>query len=45
VGEGDGESCGVLWGGGPPFIGARGGCRAAIMASIGGEMGGGVKVI
>jgi hypothetical protein len=42
-GEGHGEWCGVLRGGGSPFIGARGGCRAAIMAGIGGEMGCGVK--
>jgi hypothetical protein len=42
-GEGDGEWCGVLRGRGSPFLGARGGCRAAIMAGIGGEMGGGVK--
>jgi hypothetical protein len=44
-GEGDGEWCWVLRGRGSPFIGARGGCRATIMAGIGGEMGGGVKVI
>jgi hypothetical protein len=44
-GEGDCEWCGVLRGGGSPFIGARGGCRAAIMVGIGGETGGGVKVI
>jgi hypothetical protein len=25
-GERDGEWCGILWGGGSPFIGARGGC-------------------
>jgi hypothetical protein len=31
-GERDGEWCGMLRGGGSPFIGARGGCRAAIMA-------------
>jgi hypothetical protein len=36
-GERDGEWCGMLRGGGSPFIGARGGCRAAIMAGIGGE--------
>jgi hypothetical protein len=42
-GERDGEWCGMLWGGGSPFIGARGGCRAAIMAGIGGETGGGVN--
>jgi hypothetical protein len=42
-GERDGEWCGMLRGGGSPFIGARGGCRAAIMAGIGGEMGGGVN--
>jgi hypothetical protein len=42
-GEKDGEWCGMLWGGGSPFIGDRGGCRAAIMADIGGEMGGGVN--
>jgi hypothetical protein len=35
--------CGVLRGGGSPFIGARGGGRAAIMAGIRGETGGGVK--
>jgi hypothetical protein len=44
-GEEDGEWCGVLRGGGSPFIGARGGCWAAIMAGIGGETGGGMKVI
>jgi hypothetical protein len=42
-GERDGEWCGMLRGGGSPFIGARGGCRAAIMAGIGGETGGGVN--
>jgi hypothetical protein len=42
-GERDGEWCGMLRGGGSPFIGARGGCRAAIMADIGGETGGGVN--
>jgi hypothetical protein len=42
-GEGDGEWCGVLRGGGSTFIGARGGCRAAIMAGIVGETGGGMK--
>jgi hypothetical protein len=42
-GERDGEWCGMLRGGGSPFIGARGGCRAVIMAGIGGEMGGGVN--
>jgi hypothetical protein len=26
-GERDSEWCGMLWGGGSPFIGARGGCR------------------
>jgi hypothetical protein len=42
-GERDGEWCGMLRGGGSPFIGARGRCRAAIMAGIGGETGGGVN--
>jgi hypothetical protein len=42
-GERDGEWCGMLRGGGSPFIGARGGCRAAIMAGIEGETGGGVN--
>jgi hypothetical protein len=42
-GERDGEWCGMLRGGGSPFIGARGGCRAAIMAGIRGETGGGVN--
>jgi hypothetical protein len=42
-GERDGEWCRMLRGGGSPFIGARGGCRAAIMAGIGGETGGGVN--
>jgi hypothetical protein len=42
-GERDGEWCGMLRGGGSPFIGAWGGCRAAIMAGIGGETGGGVN--
>jgi hypothetical protein len=42
-GERDGEWCRMLRGGGSPFIGARGGCRAAIMAGIGGETGGSVN--
>jgi hypothetical protein len=42
-GERDGEWCGMLRGGGSPFIGTRGGCRPAIMVGIGGETGGGVK--
>jgi hypothetical protein len=42
-GERDGEWCGMLRGGGSPFIGARGGCRAAIMVDIRGETGGGIN--
>jgi hypothetical protein len=42
-GERGGEWCGMLRGEGSPFIGARGGCRAAIMAGIGGKTGGGVN--
>jgi hypothetical protein len=42
-GERDGEWCGMLRGGGSPFIGAQGGCRAVIMVGIGGETGGGVN--
>ena len=42
-GERGGEWCRMLRGGGSPFIGARGGCRAAIMAGIGGETSGGVN--
>jgi hypothetical protein len=42
-GEGDGEWCGVLRGGGSPFMGAWGGCRAAIMADIEGETSSGLK--
>jgi hypothetical protein len=42
-GERDSEWCRMLRGGGSPFIGARGGRRAAIMAGIGGETGSGVN--
>jgi hypothetical protein len=42
-GERDGEWCVMLRGGGSPFIGARGGCQAVIMADIRGETGGGVN--
>jgi hypothetical protein len=42
-GERGGEWCGMLRGGGSPFIGTQGGCQAAIMAGIGAETGGGVN--
>jgi hypothetical protein len=42
-GERDGEWCGMLRDRGSPFIRGQGGCRAVIMAGIGGEMGGDVN--
>jgi hypothetical protein len=42
-GERDDEWCGMLRGGGSPFIRARGRCRAVIMVGIRGEMGDGVN--
>jgi hypothetical protein len=42
-GKRDGERCRMPRGGGSLFIGARGGCRMAIMAGIGGETSGGAN--
>jgi hypothetical protein len=38
-GERDGEWCGMLWGRGSPFLGARGGCRGSEGGVTAGEGG------